>query len=165
MPLVAIPLVAIPLIDMALVAIPLVIISLIIGLISICLTLVRLTTNGRRSSLRNWRCRCRCWCWCHCSVILSKGLSTRLHLVGVNAWSTTWWSITLAGLLPPIVIDIFEIKRVYMPRQVSKKRQAYIDDQIYSASVYFPSPFIMSNVTNKLTHSTSCYSPCAERRD
>lgn len=52
-----------------------------------------------------------------------------------------------------------------MAGQVSKKRQTYVDDQICSALVYFLSPFIMSNITNKLTHSTSRYSPYAERRD
>jgi hypothetical protein len=124
LPLVAIPLVAVSLVAISLVTISLVAISLVIWLIPVCLAFVWLATNWRWSSLRSWRCRC------HGSVVLSKGLPTRLHLFGVNARSTTWWSIALASLLPPIVIDIFEIVRVYMARQVSKKRQDYVDEQI-----------------------------------
>lgn len=142
-PLVAVPLIAISLVAISLVAISRVTVTLIIWLIPICLAFVRLTTNGRWFSLRSWWLWWW-WCRCHCSVVLSKGLPARLHLFGVNAGSTTWWSITLAGLLPPIVVDIFKIKRVYVARQVSENRQEYVDDQI---------------------HSTSCYSPDAERRE
>lgn len=132
LPLVAVPLIAISLVAISLITISLVTITLVIRLIPVCLAFVRLTTNGRWSSLRSWWWWC---CCCHCSVILSKGLPTSLHLFGVNSGSTTWWSVTLAGLFPPIVVDIFKIKRVYVARQVSKNRQAYVDDQIYSALI------------------------------
>lgn len=108
------------LVGIALVGIALIYIALVV--------VITLAVIGRASDRRTSTSRLPSRRRCHRSITLSTALSTRLHLVRVDARSTTRRIMALAGLLPTVVIHVFEIKRMYMTREISKYRQAYVDE-------------------------------------
>lgn len=108
-------LVAVPLVD-----VPLIYIALVV--------VITLAIIGRASDRRTSTSRLPSRRRCHRSIALSTALSTRLHLVRVDAGSTTWRIMALPGLLSTVIIHVFEIKRMYMTREISKYRQAYVDE-------------------------------------
>lgn len=100
-----------------------------ISLSPIGLAVVRRTTDRlNRRNRRNRRC--------HRPIAWPRSSSTRLHLFRIDARSTARRIIPLASLLPPIKVDIFNVERMYMPREVSQNCKAYVDEDVYSTSCH-----------------------------
>lgn len=61
-------------------------------------------------------------------------LATGLHVVRIDAWRTAGRESSFVCLFAAIVVDILEIKSMYMARKVAQNCQANIDEQIYDMS-------------------------------
>lgn len=70
------------------------------------------------------------------------------------------------GLFAAVVIDVFEVERMYMTRKVSQNCQANVDKQIYNMSArLWMDHFWNQSMEMELTHATSCHCPHTQRRD